>query len=73
LAYRLVEQLVTQYESRVTAIFTRGGSVWADRIAETAGVVVVKAKRLDTDTFVRAGVAQAEALALVDQDDSGNV
>jgi Trk K+ transport system NAD-binding subunit len=69
----LVLQLTAQYESRVTAIFTGSHTVWADRIAETAGVVVMTAKRLDAETFHLAGLTEADALALVDQDDTRNV
>jgi Trk K+ transport system NAD-binding subunit len=73
LAYRLVVQLTTQYESRVTAIFTGDHTIWADRIAQTAGVNVLTAKRLDAETFLLAGLADADALALVDPDDTSNV
>jgi Trk K+ transport system NAD-binding subunit len=73
LAYRLIDQLVTLYEARVTAIFTGPRTSWAERIAQTSGVSVLDAERLDTETFQRAGLADADALALVDQDDAGNV
>ena len=73
LAYRLVEELVTRYEVHVIAIVAPTHTVWADKITRIAGVTVVESDRLDPETFSRAGVAHAEAIALVDQEDSGNV
>lgn len=73
LAYRLVEELVTRYELHVIAIMAPTHTVWADKITQIGGVTVVESDRLDPETFARAGVAHAEAIALVDQEDSGNV
>ena len=73
LAYRLVDELVTQYDAHVTAIFPPNRTTWADRISQTTGVSVIESPRLDHDTFMRAGLASADALALVDQEDAGNV
>ena len=73
LAYRLVEELVHQYEAHVTAIFPPTRTIWTERISDTPGVTVVESDRLDQDTFTRAELERAHAIALVDQEDAGNV
>jgi Trk K+ transport system NAD-binding subunit len=69
LAYRLVDELATTYDAQVTAIVTSRGSDWAPEICRVPGVAVVEAARLDADAYARAGLAGADALALVGQDD----
>jgi Trk K+ transport system NAD-binding subunit len=69
----LVAELVTQYDAHVTAIFPPKRTVWAEKISQTDGVEVIESDRLNNATFTRAGLAQADALALVDQEDAGNV
>jgi Trk K+ transport system NAD-binding subunit len=73
LAYRLVDELVTQYDAHVTAIFPPNRTTWAERISQTTNVTVVESPRLDQDAFTRAELIHAEAIALVDQEDAGNV
>jgi Trk K+ transport system NAD-binding subunit len=73
LAYRLVDELVTQYDAHVTAIFRPQRTTWSDRISQTDFVTVVESDRLDAEAFHDADLAHAEAIALVDQEDAGNV
>jgi Trk K+ transport system NAD-binding subunit len=73
LAYRLITQLREQYDGHVTAIVPATSSVWADRIAAMPWVDVVASDRLDIAAFEAARLASADALALVSQDDGGNI
>ncbi|GAA0710513.1 NAD-binding protein [Dactylosporangium roseum] len=76
LAHRLIEDLIEQYGVQVTAIMPsvrrRHGPEIARLLADHGGRVV-EAERPDTDAFVRADLAGADALALVKQDDIGNL
>ncbi|WP_433055378.1 potassium channel family protein [Dactylosporangium sp. CS-033363] len=76
LAHRLVGELLQQYDVHVTAILPsvkrRHGPDIAKLLAEHGGRVV-EAERFDTESFERAGLAGADALALVKQDDIGNL
>jgi Trk K+ transport system NAD-binding subunit len=73
LAYRLIENLITQYDARVVAVVTSVRSDWAPKICELPGVEVVEADRLDAAAFGRARLAEADGLALVVQDDAANI
>ena len=73
LAYRLVVELRERYDAHVTAIVGPGQSEWAERIAGVAGTDVVITERVDASAFARAQLVEADALALVNQDDGGNV
>ena len=73
MAYRLVDELVTQYDAHVAAIFPRTRTTWAEKISQIAGVTLVESDRLDAEAFSRAGLAHADAIALVHQEDAGNV
>ena len=76
LAQRLVEELVRRYGVRVTAILPSVRRRHGPQIAEVLrqhGGRVVESERLDPETFQRAGVIDADALALVKQDDVGNI
>ncbi|WP_432984512.1 potassium channel family protein [Dactylosporangium sp. CA-233914] len=76
LALRLVGELITQYGVHVTAVLPsakrRHGPEIARLLAEHGGRVV-EAERPDTEAFTRADLAGADALALVKQDDIGNL
>ncbi|WP_433612862.1 potassium channel family protein [Dactylosporangium sp. CA-139114] len=76
LAVRLINELVLQYGVRVTAILPstrrRHGPDIARLVAEHGGRVV-EAEKPDTEAFERADLAGADALALVKQDDIGNL
>ncbi|MEO3748189.1 NAD-binding protein [Plantactinospora sp. B5E13] len=71
LAYRTVVELVARYRARVVVLTMGGG----DRDAEIARLPVrtVPTRHLDADAFRRAGLADANAVALLDQDDVGNI
>jgi len=73
LALRLVEMLVTQYDRSVIALVRPGSNRWGQLIRELPGVEVVTAERLDRAAFAAARIGQAEALAIVDQDDAANI
>jgi Trk K+ transport system NAD-binding subunit len=73
LAYRLADVLITQYEAHVTAIVRSAKSEWAPKIYEVPGIEVIQSDRLDAATFARARLSEADGLALVDQDDAGNI
>jgi len=72
LAYRLIDELVTRYDAQVTVVLPSVEANWAPNICRVPGVVVVEA-RLDRDGLGRAGLEHADALALVDQEDAGNI
>jgi Trk K+ transport system NAD-binding subunit len=73
MAYRLIEELITQYEGDVVAIVPPTPSPWVDRMHRLTGVQVMTAERLDAEAFQAAQLESADALALVDQDDAANV
>jgi Trk K+ transport system NAD-binding subunit len=73
LATRLVEVLINQYEAHVTVVVNSTRSEWGRLIADVPGVEVIESDRLDTATFARARLAEADGLALVDQNDAGNI
>jgi Trk K+ transport system NAD-binding subunit len=81
LARRLVSELMNSYRARTTVIVP---STTSDDAAEMAALepaggdpalrpVVLAARRLSQDVFQRAGLPQADGLALLDQDDVANV
>ncbi len=76
LAYRLIEELLTQYGVHVTAILPsvnrRHGPEIA-RLVRNSDGRIVEADHADGDAFQRADLAGADALALVKQDDIGNL
>jgi Trk K+ transport system NAD-binding subunit len=72
LAHRLVEELVKRYRVKVTVILANARRNHGPQI-DALGVRIVQADRLDGDAFRRAGIDTAEALALVHQDDVGNI
>lgn len=73
LAYRLVDELATRYGGRVTVIMRSRRRNYGPKIAKLARVDIVEAERLDTEAFQAARLSDAEALALVHQDDVGNI
>lgn len=79
LALRLTWELVERHGAAVTVI-TPGDGVGPafepDRLlpgVETGQVTVISATRLTADVFRRAGLDNADGLALVEQDDVGNL
>lgn len=73
LAYRLVEQLVTAVGDEVTVILPSIEQNHGPRLATLPKVRVVEASELNEGTFRAAGIEQATAVALVSQDDVGNI
>lgn len=73
LAYRLVDELATRYGGRVTVIMRSRCRNYGPRIAKLTNVHIVEAERLDDEAFQAARLVDAEALALVHQDDVGNI
>jgi Trk K+ transport system NAD-binding subunit len=73
LAYRLVEELVTQIGDEVTVILPSIERNYGPRIASLPKVRVIEAPELSEGAFRAAGVEQASAVALVNQDDVGNI
>ena len=73
LAYRLAVELWERYDGHVTAIVPPGQSVWAERIAGIPMIDVVVTDRIDARAFERAHLVEADALALANQDDGGNI
>ncbi|MEV4507345.1 NAD(P)-binding protein [Dactylosporangium sp. NPDC049525] len=76
LAHRLIEELIHQYGVHVTAILpsvTRRHGPDIARLLREHGGRVIEADHADRDAFELAGLADADALALVKQDDIGNL
>src|SRR5437763_12263790 len=69
LALRLVDELATRYGVDVVAVLPSANDGYGPRIASLPRVEVVEATRIDTPVLIRADLAGAAALALVDQDD----
>ncbi len=73
LAHRLVYELCRTHGYRVTVILPSRRRNHGPQIARIPGVSVVEAEQLSVETFVRARIGTATALALLRQDDVGNV
>ena len=73
LTYRLVEELALRYKRRIVVILRSKRRNHGPDLRKIAGVELVEAERLDADAFGRAEIERAEALALVQQDDVGNL
>ncbi|MDQ2710022.1 MAG: NAD-binding protein [Actinomycetota bacterium] len=73
LSYRLAAELASDPDHDVTVILRAADANYAPRIIELAGVRVVWAAELNVAAYLTAGVAEAEALALTDQDDVANI
>ena len=73
LAYRLVEELVTRISDEVTVILPSAKQNHGPRIAALPKVRLIEAPELSEGAFRAARVEQANALALVGQDDVSNI
>ncbi|MGH3825081.1 MAG: NAD-binding protein [Pseudonocardiaceae bacterium] len=73
LAYRLVEELVTQIGDEVTVILPSTERNCGPRIASLPKVRLIEAPELSESAFRAARVEQASAVALVSQDDVDNI
>ncbi|KAA2252561.1 TrkA family potassium uptake protein [Solihabitans fulvus] len=73
LARRIVEELVSRLGEEVTVILPSKRRNHGPQIAKLPGVRIVESADLSVEAFVDAGIATARALALVAQDDVGNI
>lgn len=73
LASRMAEELTARYGLAVTAIVPSAESEPASRMRAMPGVRLFERTRLDRDAFAEAGLPDARGLAIVNEDDLGNV
>lgn len=73
LASRMAEELTARYGLAVTVIVLSARSEPVARMRGMPGVRLLERARLDRDAFSEAGLADARGLAIVDEDDLGNV
>ncbi|MBE1876819.1 NAD-binding protein [Myceligenerans pegani] len=73
LAFRVSFALSTRYQGDVTVILPDAGSKHGAQMAALDHVTVVESLRPDTAAFRRARLDDADAVALLDQDDAGNI
>jgi Trk K+ transport system NAD-binding subunit len=73
LASRMAEELTARYGLAVTAIVSSADSEPASRMRSMPGVRLLERARLDRDAFADAGLPGARGLAILDEDDLGNV
>lgn len=73
LAYRLVNELIKESGTQVTVIAASRRRTDAPDICDIEGIRVVIADRLDEETFRKARLHTATGLALMQQDDVGNI
>jgi Trk K+ transport system NAD-binding subunit len=73
LTHRLVDELTTRYGLRVTVILAARQRNHAPQISQIPGVEIIERPRLDSEAFRAAGIESATGLALVHQDDVGNL
>jgi Trk K+ transport system NAD-binding subunit len=73
LAHRLVEELSRVHGYGVTVVLPSRVRNHGPQIARLPGVRLIEAEQLSAETFVRARIGTASALALLRQDDVGNV
>jgi len=73
LAFRLINELTDRHGSAVAVILTSTEANQGPRIARLPGIDVIESQHLDEEAFARAGLSDATAVALVAQDDAGNV
>jgi Trk K+ transport system NAD-binding subunit len=73
LASRMAEELTARYGLAVTAIVPSADSESASRLQAMPSVRLLERSRLDDDTFLQAGLPDARGLAILAEDDLGNV
>ena len=73
LAYRLVNELVTRFGAEVTVVLPNSKRNQGPRMAQLPGTRLIEAAQLDDAALRAAGIVEARALALVGQDDVGNI
>ena len=73
LAHRLVDELYRRYDANVTVILPSRQHNHGPQIARIPGVRIIESEQLDAEAFRAAKVQSADALALVEQNDVGNI
>jgi Trk K+ transport system NAD-binding subunit len=73
LTSRMAEELAARYGLAVTAIVPSGADRHAARLASMPGVRVLERAVLDGDAFTDAGLPNARGLAILHEDDLGNL
>ena len=73
LSYRVTEELTSRYGERVTVILPSRRRNYGPQISALAGVRVLEHPELSSQAFTDADVQSARALAVVWQDDVGNL
>lgn len=73
LASRIAEELTARYGLAVTAIVPSASARYAARLQAMPGVRVLERAELDSEAFLDAGLPMARGLAIVHEDDLGNV
>ncbi|HEX5404713.1 MAG TPA: NAD-binding protein [Pseudonocardiaceae bacterium] len=73
LTYRLVNELVIRFGAEVTVILPRRDRNQGPLLGQLPGVTLVESALPDDSALRNAGIADAHALALVNQDDVGNI
>jgi Trk K+ transport system NAD-binding subunit len=73
LAHSLVDELITRYSAQVTVMLPDPKRNHGPELVALPGVRIVKADRLDADAFREARLPRANGLALLQQDDAGNI
>lgn len=73
LAYRVVGELSRRYKASVAVILPSRHRNYGPQIARYPGVRVIESDRLDAEVFRTARVHLADAVALVEQNDVGNI
>lgn len=73
MAFRLVEELVYRHRENVTVILPSRRRKHGPQISRVPTVRVVENDQLDADAFSAARISTAKALALMAQDDVGNI
>jgi Trk K+ transport system NAD-binding subunit len=73
LASRMAEELTIRYGLAVTAIVPPGANAHTARMLAMPAVHVLERAELDSDAFLDAGLPDARGLAILHQDDLGNV
>src|SRR5215472_12430784 len=73
LASRMAEELTARYGLAVAAIVPSAADEHAARMTAMPGVRVLERAELDADAFLAANLAAARGLAILNQDDLGNL
>ncbi len=73
LAFRLADQLTRRYSADVVVLMTKEQHRVARDFSELPRVELVVVERVDEKALLEAGVGEASALALTNQDDVGNI